>query len=209
MPAPARSADLLDPGRPPRNAANSGTTAALSPRVRPQRLEDALADPGRLVLRLGQEEPAHGAKRLMDAVELDVPLELVELAGGEPPDTRRDDRAQSLTSAVLPIPGAPVTSTPRQRPASARSNAPSRAATSVARPTSRDGGSTRGGRPGRRSGSRRPGCPSRGRPARGRTGAPRACPPAWTSSGEAGCLASGSGLAGRHALPPLTVGRRS
>src|SRR6202022_446760 len=55
----------------------------------------------------------------------------------------------SSTSAVLPTPGAPLIKTARHSPANVPSKAARSDATSLSRPTSRDGGSSR---PGRRSG---------------------------------------------------------
>ncbi len=53
-------------------------------RVRPNRRQDPPADLGQLLLRLGQQQPAQRAKRLMNRVELQVPPVLVELARHEP-----------------------------------------------------------------------------------------------------------------------------
>jgi hypothetical protein len=53
-------------------------------RVRAERRPDPRAGLGQVVLRLGQQQPAQRAERLVDPAGLDIPPVLVELAGHEP-----------------------------------------------------------------------------------------------------------------------------
>ena len=115
-------------------------------RVRPDRRQDPLADLGQLVLRLGQQQPAQRAERLIDRVELQIPPVLVELAGHEPAVPAGHHRPQLIDQRRLAHPRRPADQHPaapaRQRLLERRPAAPP---PRPSRPTSRDGGSSRSG----------------------------------------------------------------
>jgi hypothetical protein len=85
-------------------------------RIHTDRPEDPLADLGQLVLRLGQQQPAQCAKRLMSSVELQIPPILVELAGHEPAVPARHHRPQLVDQSRLTHPGCPADQHPATPP---------------------------------------------------------------------------------------------
>ena len=74
-------------------------------RVRPHRRHDPLAQLRQLILRLGQQQPAQRAERLISRVELQVPAVGVELAGHEPAITAGHHRPQLVDQRRLAHPG--------------------------------------------------------------------------------------------------------
>jgi hypothetical protein len=73
--------------------------------VRAERRADPFADHRQLVLRLGEQQPAQRAERLVDRAGLQVSPELVELAGHEPAVAARHDGPQLVDQRRLPHPG--------------------------------------------------------------------------------------------------------
>src|SRR5207237_1191700 len=74
------------------------------PRARTQRRADAVAGLHHDLLRLGQQQPADGAERLMQPVELEVTPELIELARYEPTARGRHHRPKLFDQGGLADP---------------------------------------------------------------------------------------------------------
>ena len=106
------------------SAANSGTVAVSRPAFAPVVARIRLADPGQLLLRLGQQQPAQRAERLINRVELQIPAVQVELARHEPAVPARHHRPQLIGQRRLAHPRRPADQHPCTRPATASARPP-------------------------------------------------------------------------------------